>query len=37
VSRRLNITSLLNIVTAKKQPSLDAQKTRAIYKSVRFL
>ncbi|MFT6910109.1 MAG: hypothetical protein ACJAS1_006837, partial [Oleiphilaceae bacterium] len=22
----------LNIVTAKKRPSLDAQKTRAIYK-----
>jgi hypothetical protein len=28
----VNITSLLNIVTAKKRPSLDAQKTRAIYK-----
>jgi hypothetical protein len=27
-----NITSLLNLVTAKKRPSLDAQKTRAIYK-----
>jgi hypothetical protein len=26
------LTSLLNIVTAKKRPSLDAQKTRAIYK-----
>jgi hypothetical protein len=27
-----HITNLLNIVTAKKRPSLDAQKTRAIYK-----
>jgi hypothetical protein len=25
-------TSLLNIITAKQRPPLDAQKTRAIYK-----
>jgi hypothetical protein len=29
---RAVLTSLLNIVTAKQRPSLDAQKTRAIYK-----
>jgi hypothetical protein len=27
-----HLTNLLNIVTAKKRPSLDAQTTRAIYK-----
>jgi hypothetical protein len=27
-----HITSLLNFVTAKKRPALDAQKARAIYK-----
>jgi hypothetical protein len=27
-----NLTSLLNIVTAKQRPPLEAQKTRAIYK-----
>ncbi len=25
-------TNLLNIITAKKRPSLDAQKTRTVYK-----
>jgi hypothetical protein len=29
---KMHLTNLLNIVTAKKRPSLDAQKTRAIYK-----
>jgi hypothetical protein len=30
--KRLRSTSLLNIITAKRRPSLDAQNTRAVYK-----